>query len=84
VASERISTTLRYRSAEAAVGAAFEGGPVALAYSRFDAAARTEAHAEYLASIAPYRRGAGYVIPGEFVVARGVAPVTTANGQGGN
>jgi ubiquinone/menaquinone biosynthesis C-methylase UbiE len=73
VTSERISTTLRYRSGRAAVGAAFEGGPVALAYSRFDAATRAEAHAEYLASIAPYRRGAGYAIPGEFVIARGVA-----------
>jgi hypothetical protein len=61
------------------VGAAFEGGPVALAYSRFDAATRAEAQAEYLASIAPYRRGAGYAIPGEFVIACGVAPVTTAS-----
>ena len=75
VESERISTTLRYRSAGAAVGAAFAGGPVALAYSQFDAATRAEAHAEYLASIAPYRRAAGYAIPGEFVIARGVAPV---------
>jgi ubiquinone/menaquinone biosynthesis C-methylase UbiE len=76
VSSERISITLRYRSAGDAVGAAFEGGPVALAYSRFEAANRTEAHAEYLASIAPYRRGAGYAIPGEFVIARGIAPAT--------
>jgi ubiquinone/menaquinone biosynthesis C-methylase UbiE len=78
VESERIRTTLRYRSARAAVGAAFEGGPVALAHSRFDAATRTAAHAEYLAAIAPYRRKAGYAIPGEFVIARGVAPAARA------
>jgi hypothetical protein len=47
------------------------GGPVALAYSRFDDATREEAHAEYLTSIEPYRNGKRYEIPGEFVIARG-------------
>ena len=73
---DRIATTLRYDSGEDACGAAFAGGPVALAYSRFDEPTRAEAHAEYLASIAPYRRGDGYEIPGEFVVARGGRLVT--------
>jgi ubiquinone/menaquinone biosynthesis C-methylase UbiE len=67
----RLATTLRYGSAEEACGAVFAGGPVALAYSRFDATTRTEVHAEYLASIEPWRRGEGYDVPGEFVVARG-------------
>src|SRR5262249_11916189 len=40
VRPERLSTTLAYPSAEAAVAAVFRGGPVALAYSRFDAATR--------------------------------------------
>jgi ubiquinone/menaquinone biosynthesis C-methylase UbiE len=71
---DRIATTLRYDSADQAVGAAFAGGPVALAYSRFDGPTREEAHAEYRASIAGYRRGEGYEIPGEFVVARGIRP----------
>jgi hypothetical protein len=44
---------------------------VSLAYSRFDARTRQAAHAEYLAAIAPYRRGNGYAIPGEFVFAYG-------------
>jgi ubiquinone/menaquinone biosynthesis C-methylase UbiE len=70
---ERISTVLHYPSADEAVGAAFLGGPVALAYSRFDETARDGAHAEYLESIADYRTTAdGYDVPGEFVVARGV------------
>jgi hypothetical protein len=37
IAMERINTILRYVSAEEALVAAFSGGPVALAYSRFDA-----------------------------------------------
>jgi hypothetical protein len=42
---------------------------VALAYSRFDEATRRAVHAEYLDSIAAWRRGDGYRIPGEFVIA---------------
>jgi len=72
ITSERISSTLIYHSPEDACGAAFAGGPVALAYSRFDEPTRAEAHGEYLTSIAPFRRGEGYAIPGEFVVARAV------------
>jgi ubiquinone/menaquinone biosynthesis C-methylase UbiE len=72
VQADRISTRLDYESTEAAIGAAFAGGPVALAYSRFDDRMREEAHAEYLASIEEWRAGDGYAIPGEFVVACGV------------
>ncbi len=66
---ERLVTTLEYASAEDAIGAAFAGGPVALAYAHFEDEIREAAHAEYLSTIQPYRRGAGYSIPGEFVVA---------------
>ncbi len=72
ILTERLSTILRYDAPDDACGAAFAGGPVALAYSRFDDQTREEAHAEYLASIEPYRKGSGYEIPGEFVIARGV------------
>lgn len=71
VRSERLSTILYYDSPENACGAAFAGGPVALAYSRFDDKTRDEAHRDYLDSIEPYRKGQGYEIPGEFVVAMG-------------
>jgi hypothetical protein len=71
IVSERLSTTLHYASPADACGAAFAGGPVALAYSRFDARTRQAAHAEYLTAIATYRTGEGYAIPGEFVVVRG-------------
>ncbi|MGE0440168.1 MAG: class I SAM-dependent methyltransferase [Gemmatimonadales bacterium] len=71
---ERLTTVLRYDSAEDACGAAFAGGPVALAYSRFDETTRAAAHRDYLDSIAEYRRGTGYDIPGEFVIVAGRAP----------
>lgn len=67
---ERIETRLEYANADEAIGAAFLGGPVAMAYSRFDDETRREAHAEYLATLEPYREGEGYRVPGEFVVAR--------------
>ena len=71
IACERIGTVLEYEEPDAAVGAAFAGGPVAMAYSRFDDETRAEAHAEYLASIEPFRSNGGYRIPGVFVVVRG-------------
>ncbi len=67
---ERLNTVLDYPSAEEALGAAFAGGPVALAYSRFDESKKSEAHAEYLASIEAFRDDDGYHVPGEFVVLR--------------
>jgi SAM-dependent methyltransferase len=71
ISSARLSTTLSYGSAAEACRAAFAGGPVALAYARFDAHTRQEVHAEYLAAIEPYRRGTSYALPGEFVVVSG-------------
>lgn len=71
IESDRLQVTLHYDSAEAAIGAAFAGGPVALAYSRFDDDTKDAAHEEYLASIASFGNGRGYGIPGEFVVTRG-------------
>jgi ubiquinone/menaquinone biosynthesis C-methylase UbiE len=71
IVSERLSTILHYASPADACGAAFAGGPVALAYSHFDARTRQAAHAEYLAAITAYGTGDGYAIPGEFVVVRG-------------
>jgi SAM-dependent methyltransferase len=67
---DRLSTELRYDSGDAAADAAFAGGPVAMAYSRFDDETRESARAEYIASIAQYREGDGYRIPGEFVVSK--------------
>jgi ubiquinone/menaquinone biosynthesis C-methylase UbiE len=72
---ERLLTTLRYATPADALGAVFRGGPVALAYSRFDDATKRAVHAEYLDSIAAFRAGDGYQVPGEFVVAAARVPV---------
>jgi ubiquinone/menaquinone biosynthesis C-methylase UbiE len=70
VRTHRITTVLHYDDGESAADAAFVGGPVAMAYSRFDEAARASARADYLVSIERYRDGTQYRIPGEFVIAR--------------
>ncbi len=72
VVVERMDAPIRYENGDEAVGAAFVGGPVALAYSHFDQATKLAAHAEYLASIAQYRHGNGYRVAGEFVVGKGI------------
>ena len=71
VTHERLPSVLRYESDDEAIGAAFLGGPVALAYSRMDEPTHASAHAEYLESIDQYRDGAAYNVAGEFVVAMG-------------
>jgi len=68
---EKLNTVLNYNSDEDACGAAFAGGPVALAYHKFSDQIKNEAHIEYLDSIKPFQQGKGYNVPGEFVVAIG-------------
>jgi ubiquinone/menaquinone biosynthesis C-methylase UbiE len=74
VRQRRIPTILNYESAAAACDAAFVGGPVALAWSRFSPEVRERARARYQHAIEPWRRNPGYRIPGEFVVVSGVVP----------
>ena len=68
MAQQRIGAPLVYRTAEEACDAAFVAGPVALAWSRFDAATRERARRRYIESIAPWRGPQGYRLPGEFVI----------------
>lgn len=68
-AVERMRTTLPFADDEDVRVAFMEGGPVALAYDRFDGPTRRAVDADYLASVAPYRNGRGYAIPAEFVLA---------------
>ena len=71
VHTERISTSIDYPDATTACDAAFEGGPVALAYGRFDATTRQAVRAEYLESLQPWSRADGFALPGEFVLGVG-------------
>ncbi|WP_373397422.1 hypothetical protein V8V91_23125 [Algoriphagus halophilus] len=70
----KIEVNLPYSSDEEACQASFMGGPVAMAYSRFDEQTKEEAQKEYIESIQPYKTATGYDIPGEFVVAIGIKP----------
>jgi SAM-dependent methyltransferase len=69
VVEERVPVTLTWASDDEACGAMLEGGPVALAWKRFSPEVRAGVRADYLASIAPFRHGAGYEIPSEVVFA---------------
>jgi len=74
VRQRRITTTLTFADANEACDAAFVGGPVALAWSRFNDQVRARVRARYLDAIESWRHGHGYRIPGEFVIAAAVAP----------
>jgi ubiquinone/menaquinone biosynthesis C-methylase UbiE len=69
ITQHRFRSDLVYASGADACGAAFIGGPVALAWSRFTPATRARVFERYLDAIAPYRNGEGYRLPGEFVLA---------------
>jgi ubiquinone/menaquinone biosynthesis C-methylase UbiE len=70
----RLAGTIAYANADEACGAAFVGGPVALAWSRFDEPVRARVRARYLQAIDSWRHGQRYELPAEFVVAAAVAP----------
>jgi len=74
IGQRRIPTTLDYADAAQACDAAFVGGPVALAWSRFDADVRARVRTRYIAAIEPWRHGERYRVPGEFVIVTAVAP----------
>ena len=68
VRQRRIATTLEYADADEACRAAFVGGPVALAWSRFDEDVRARVRRCYVESLEPWRHDRGYRVPGEFVI----------------
>lgn len=74
VTQQRLSTTLNHADDDDACEAAFVGGPMALAWSHFDDAAKARVRRRYLEFIAPWRSGSGYRIPAEFVIVTGRAP----------
>lgn len=68
----KIETKLSYSSEQEACDASFLGGPVAMAYTRFDEDTKNEAKKEYIKSIEPFKTENGYDIPGEFVICSGI------------
>jgi hypothetical protein len=70
----RITATLTFVDANQACDAAFIGGPVALAWSRFHDEVRDRVRARYLSAIESCRHGDEYHLPGEFVIVTAIAP----------
>ena len=64
----RVAATLDYADADTACAAVFVGGPVALAWSRFDESVRARVRRRYLEAIDPWRAERGYRVPSEFVI----------------
>lgn len=73
VHQRRISTKLNYENADEACNAAFIGGPMALAWSRFQEVVKQRVRMQYLVSIEQWRSGITYAVPGEFLVASATA-----------
>ena len=67
--------TLDYRDAAEACAAAFAGGPVAMAWSRFDETVRGRVQSRYIEAIAAWRDGEGYRVPAEFVIVAARRPL---------
>lgn len=74
--SQRNDDSLWHADADTACEAAFAGGPVALAWSRFDEVTRARVRASYINAIAPWRQGAAYRLPAEFVLVVAHRPAT--------
>jgi len=72
-AEQRLAATLAWRDEREACEAALVGGPVALAWSRFDAATQARVERGYLDTMAHWRGAAGYTVPAEFVLVVGEA-----------
>ena len=75
VMKRRIATMLEYADADEACRAAFVGGPVALAWSRFDEAVRARVQQCYIDALEPWKRNGGYLVPGEFVLVKATPDV---------
>jgi ubiquinone/menaquinone biosynthesis C-methylase UbiE len=81
VRQRRITAMLVFANANEACDAAFVGGPVALAWSRFNPEVRARVRARYLDAISSWRYEQGFKIPGEFVIATAVAPAHAGAGE---
>ena len=84
VQQHRIATTLAYADADEACSAGFIGGPVALAWSRFDDDVRARVCRHYLEAIEAWRCDDGrYSVPAEFVVVAARASRSRRHAAGG-
>ena len=71
VQENRIQPILSFDSEQRVLSAVIDGGAVAMAAKRFDEPTRRMVDQQFLASVADFRNGGHYEIPGEFVIASG-------------
>jgi SAM-dependent methyltransferase len=69
VREEHAELSIHWKDDDEACAAMFDGGPVAYPWSFFAPEVRAKVAGEYLASLAPYRKGKGFDCPAEFVYA---------------
>jgi SAM-dependent methyltransferase len=81
ISQRRRSDPLDYADADEACAAAFVGGPVALAWSRFDATVRARVQTRYLDALGPWQHGRGYRVPAEYLLVVAARPL---DGSGGH
>jgi ubiquinone/menaquinone biosynthesis C-methylase UbiE len=74
VREERLDVMLSWRDDDEACAAAFDGGPGALPCNMFPDDVRQAVYDEYIASLEPFRKGAGFEAPAEFVYASAHLP----------
>lgn len=74
IEERRIESRVRYPDEKGLLAAMIDGGAVAMAVKRFSEETRRDVDEEFLSSVAPFRTNdGGYDIPGEFVIASGIA-----------
>ncbi|MDT8341102.1 MAG: class I SAM-dependent methyltransferase [Longimicrobiales bacterium] len=73
VEERRLQEVMTFSGPRQILEAVIDGGAVALAARRFEADTRRAVDREFLDSVAAWREGERYRVPGEFVVATGVA-----------
>ncbi len=73
IEEQRIQSALYYENEGQLLSAMIDGGAVAMAAKRFDPNTKADVEREFLASVASWRVGDRFEIPGEFLIASGIA-----------
>ena len=73
IEEHRFQSSLRFQNEDQLLSAMIDGGAVAMAAKRFDPKTKADVEREFLASVEAWRVADGFEIPGEFLVATGLA-----------
>lgn len=73
IQEQRMQSPLHYENEKQLLSAMIDGGAVAMAAKRFDPKTKADVDREFVASVSSWRVGDGFEIPGEFLIASGIA-----------